>query len=111
MQEVDEITMKKIILLKEEVRKMLVPIDDKAIRLLRLANLIDSIQRLGLSHHFEHEIGEVLQHIHNKYVGNGIITLDEDLHVVALVFRLLRQQGYHISPGRPQINYCILNIF
>ncbi|XP_058730544.1 (-)-germacrene D synthase-like [Vicia villosa] len=88
-------TMKQIIMLKEKVRQILVPTDA-----LRDANLIDSIQRLGLYHHFEHEIGELLQHIHNNNVQNGIITLNrnEDLHSNALIFRLLRQQGYHILP-------------
>ncbi|CAI8617517.1 unnamed protein product [Vicia faba] len=92
--ELDEI-MKQTIMLKEKVRLMLVPTNP-----LRDANLIDSIQRLGLYHHFELEIGELLQHIHNNYVQNGTVTLNlnQDLQSIALVFRLLRQQGYHILP-------------
>ncbi|KAL5055167.1 hypothetical protein RYX36_035849 [Vicia faba] len=92
--ELDEI-MKQIIMLKEKVRLMLVPTNP-----LRDANLIDSIQRLGLYHHFELEIGELLQHIHNNYVQNGTVTLNlnQDLQSIALVFRLLRQHGYHILP-------------
>ncbi|KAJ1441946.1 Terpenoid cyclases/protein prenyltransferase alpha-alpha toroid [Sesbania bispinosa] len=71
---------------------MLVPINEKAIGpLIEKANLIDSIQRLGLYHHFEHDIGEVMQHIHSNYVENGIITLNVDVHSIALLFRLLRQ--------------------
>ncbi|XP_061375423.1 probable terpene synthase 2 [Gastrolobium bilobum] len=96
--EVDEITKRQIITLNEKVSKMLVPINAKAFRPLTQANLIDSVQRLGLCYHFEREIGEVLQHIHNSYVENGIITLNEDLYSLALLFRLLRQQGYYISP-------------
>ncbi|XP_057414842.1 (-)-germacrene D synthase-like [Lotus japonicus] len=96
--EENEIITRKIQVLKEEVRKMLVLVDAKTTVPIREANLIDSIQHLGLYHHFEHEIGEVLQHIHNDYVENGKITLNEDLHALALVFRLLRQQGYRISP-------------
>ncbi|KAJ1441934.1 Terpenoid cyclases/protein prenyltransferase alpha-alpha toroid [Sesbania bispinosa] len=96
--EVDEI-MKQIIILKEQVRRMLVSVKEKAKRpLVKEASLIDSIQRLGLHYHFEHEIEEVLQHFHNNYVENGTITLNEDLHSISLVFRLLRQQGYHILP-------------
>ncbi|KAL5055168.1 hypothetical protein RYX36_035850 [Vicia faba] len=93
--ELDEI-MKQIIMVKEKVRLMLVPTNP-----LRDANLIDSIQRLGLYHHFELEIGELLQHIHNNYVQNGTVTLNlnQDLQSIALVFRLLRQHGYHILPG------------
>lgn len=94
--EFDEI-MKQIIVLKEKVRQMLVP-NKNVTNPLREANLIDSIQRLGLYHHFEHDIGELLRHIHNNHVENGTITLNEDLHSIALVFRLLRQQGYHILP-------------
>ncbi|CAI8617516.1 unnamed protein product [Vicia faba] len=92
--ELDEI-MKQTIMLKEKVRLRLVPRNP-----LRDANLIDSIQRLGLYHHFELEIGELLQHIHNNYVQNGTVTLNlnQDLQSIALVFRLLRQHGYHILP-------------
>ncbi|KAE9592954.1 putative lyase [Lupinus albus] len=86
-----------IIILKEKVRMMLVPAKEKALRPLIVANLIDLIQRLGLHYHFECEIEEVLQQIYNNYVENGIITLNEDLHSLSLLFRLLRQQGYHIS--------------
>ncbi|XP_061353566.1 (-)-germacrene D synthase-like isoform X2 [Gastrolobium bilobum] len=96
--EVDEIMEKQIIILKEKIRQKLVPGNEKALSPLMEATFIDSIQRLGLHYHFEHEIGEVLQHIHNTYVENGIITLNKDLCSLALVFRLLRQQGYHISP-------------
>ncbi|XP_061340524.1 (-)-germacrene D synthase-like [Gastrolobium bilobum] len=96
--EVDEIMEKQIIILKEKVRQKLIPGNEKALRPLTEATLIDSIQRLGLHYHFEHEIGEVLQRIHNSYVENDIVTLNEDLCSLALVFRLLRQQGYNISP-------------
>jgi hypothetical protein len=97
VQELDEIR-KQIIMLKERVRKTLL-VNENATSPLRDANLIDLIQRLGLYHHFEYEIGELLRQIHNNYVENGTITLSEDLNSIALVFRLLRQQGYHILPG------------
>jgi len=92
-------------MLKEKVRQMLIP-NENATNPLREANLIDSIQRLGLYHHFEQEIRELLRHINNNHVENGtIITLNEDLHSIALVFRLLREQGYHILPGKPHHVY------
>ncbi|XP_027356306.1 (-)-germacrene D synthase-like isoform X3 [Abrus precatorius] len=94
--EVDEIKEEHIRILKEKVRKMLVLVNDRALTP-KDANLIDSIQRLGLYYQFEHEIDDVLQHIHRNYVENGIITFNGDLHSIALVFRLLRQQGYNIS--------------
>ncbi|CAL0323348.1 unnamed protein product [Lupinus luteus] len=95
---VDKTMEMQIITLKEKVRKMLVPAKEKASRPLTVSNLIDLIQRLGLHYHFELEIEEVLQQICNNYVENGIITLNEDLHSLSLLFRLLRQQGCHISP-------------
>ena len=98
VQEVDENMEGQIETLKESVRKMLVPATDKP---LTKVKLIDSIQHLGVYYHFENEIDEVLQQIHKNYVKDGIITLNEDLHSLALLFRLLRQQGYRISPGMP----------
>ncbi|KAI4356603.1 hypothetical protein L6164_000614 [Bauhinia variegata] len=81
-------------ILTEEVRKKLMAASEKPIEKLKL---IDSIQRLGVFYHFEREIDEVLQHVHKNFVHDGIITLNEDLHSLALIFRLLRQQGYGIS--------------
>ncbi|KAK7257291.1 hypothetical protein RIF29_31159 [Crotalaria pallida] len=96
--EVDEKMAEQIIILKEKVRKMLAPANEKALKPLTMASLIDSIQRLGLYYHFELEIEEVLQQIYKNYVENSILSLNEDLHSLALLFRLLRQQGYHILP-------------
>ncbi|KAI9093358.1 hypothetical protein K1719_027372 [Acacia pycnantha] len=82
-------------MLKEEVRKMLaLPTKNLVAKM----NLIDSIQRLGVSYHFELEIDDILQQIHDTYVENGVITLEEDLHTLALLFRLLRQHGHRVSP-------------
>nr|QHU78612.1 monoterpene synthase [Albizia julibrissin] len=82
-------------MLKEEVRKMLVlPTKNLEAKM----NLIDSIQRLGVSYHFELEIDDILQQIHDTYVENDVITLEEDLHTLALLFRLLRQHGHRVSP-------------
>ncbi|KAM1525386.1 hypothetical protein ACFX1Q_010608 [Malus domestica] len=54
-------------------------------------DLIDDIQRLGVSYHFGNEIEEILQNIHGSSYD-----LD-DLCTAALHFRLLRQQGYNVS--------------
>ncbi|RHN45954.1 putative lyase [Medicago truncatula] len=61
--------------------------------------LIDSICRLGVGYHFEKEIDEVLQHIHKSYVENGEITLEDSLCSLAMLFRVFRQQGLHVSPN------------
>ncbi|KAI4323978.1 hypothetical protein L6164_023547 [Bauhinia variegata] len=62
-------------------------------------NFIDSVQRLGVSYHFESEIDEALKQIYNSCTKNNIITHDDDLYSLGLLFRLLRQQGYRISSG------------
>nr|QEV81847.1 terpene synthase 8 [Prunella vulgaris] len=75
--------------LKEEIRNLFLQIrDDSPLKL----DLIDSIQRLGVGYHFEKEIRETLKYIHenNPIYENE----DDELRVVALRFRLLRQQGY-----------------
>ena len=83
--------------LKEEARDMLL-ISCMENPLMKV-EIIDSIQCLGLSYHFEAEIDQVLKQIHNVYVENNEITHIEDLHSLALLFKLLRQHGYPISPG------------
>ncbi|KAH6786409.1 hypothetical protein C2S52_005961 [Perilla frutescens var. hirtella] len=54
--------------------------------------LIDSIQRLGVGYHFEKEIHNSLRYIYEYYGTKN----NDDLRVVALRFRLLRQQGFHV---------------
>ncbi|XP_050365371.1 (-)-alpha-pinene synthase-like [Argentina anserina] len=67
---------------------------DFALRL----KLIDAIQRLGVAYHFQEEIEDALQHIHDTYRDDPCNNSD-DLYTVALWFRLLRQHGYDISSG------------
>ncbi|XP_022717944.1 (+)-delta-cadinene synthase isozyme A [Durio zibethinus] len=75
--------------LKEEVRKMLLaPIDNSNQKL----PLIDAIQRLGVSYHFEKEIEDELETI---YRDNNDI--ENDLYTTALRFRLLREHGFYVS--------------
>ncbi|XP_065628263.1 (-)-germacrene D synthase isoform X1 [Quercus suber] len=79
--------------LKEEVQRILMaPIDN----LLEKLELIDAIQRLGVSYHFESEIDEVLQQIHRYHYTCDVQESDDALYTIALHFRLLRQQGYNI---------------
>ncbi|KAL6987024.1 (-)-germacrene D synthase [Sarracenia purpurea var. burkii] len=79
-----------LLLLKEKVRKMLEVVATKPSDKL---NLIDSIQRLGISYHFETEIETALLHLFETrdYHSN------DDLYTTALSFRLLRQQGHFVS--------------
>ncbi|XP_048132496.1 (-)-germacrene D synthase-like [Rhodamnia argentea] len=81
--------------LKREVRKMVTDVVEKPSQML---HLIDQIQRLGIYYHFECEIDKQLGQIHKSYsqLVHGVFKAD-DLHMIALIFRLLRQQGYNIS--------------
>ncbi|KAL7099119.1 hypothetical protein ACP275_09G062800 [Erythranthe tilingii] len=81
---------KEIEVLKEEARNMLISRDSK---LSEKLVLIDTIERLGLSYHFENEIQQQLSLAFN----GGHLKLEneesDDLFIVALQFRLLRQHG------------------
>ena len=70
------------------------------INLLEKLELIDAIQRLGVSYHFEGEIDEVLQQIHKHHYTCDVQESDGALYTIALHFRLLRQQGYNILSGK-----------
>ncbi|MED6218715.1 hypothetical protein PIB30_029038 [Stylosanthes scabra] len=84
--------------LKKEVAKMLIDDDDAASMPIAKVYLIDLICHLGIQYHFEREIHEVLQQIHNSYTKNGeIIIIEENLRSLALSFRVLRQYGYRVS--------------
>ncbi|CAK9136867.1 unnamed protein product [Ilex paraguariensis] len=79
--------------LKEEVKKILgIAVDQQSQQL----NLIDAIQRLGVSYHFESEIDSALQHIYDA-CHDCDDKDDDDLYTTALRFRLLRQQGHNVS--------------
>lgn len=58
-------------------------------------NLIDNIERLGVAYHFEKEIDQQIHELYNAYPTFE----NDDLHTVALYFRLLRQHGHDISTG------------
>ncbi|XP_058104887.1 sesquiterpene synthase TPS2-like [Magnolia sinica] len=86
--ELDPCTKQRAEKLKEEVKKILSDVNNTVQKL----NLIDAIQRLGVAYHFETDIEKELHRIYDDYNGNG-----DNLHAVALQFRLLRQQGYNVS--------------
>ncbi|EOY24797.1 Myrcene synthase, chloroplastic, putative [Theobroma cacao] len=74
-----------------EVRMML----DKEINLLEQLELIDSLQRLGLSYHFENEIKTILDSISADHIN--VAWKKDNLHAIAIEFRLLRQHGYKVT--------------
>ncbi|KAG8051372.1 hypothetical protein GUJ93_ZPchr0001g30334 [Zizania palustris] len=59
-------------------------------------NLVDVLQRLGVDHRFQGEINTALTKIHRAELND---TSSSSLHEVALRFRLLRQQGFWVSPA------------
>ncbi|KAG7964043.1 hypothetical protein I3843_09G148700 [Carya illinoinensis] len=61
-------------------------------------SMIDAVQRLNIDCHFQEEIEAILQRQYVKYITHGEYGHHDELHVVALRFRLLRQQGYYVAP-------------
>jgi (-)-alpha-terpineol synthase len=82
-------------MLKAQVRMMLHNVVDP----LEQLELIDILQRLGLSYHFEGEIKRILQDLYNINDHGGDVGKTKDLYATALKFRLLRQHGYNVSQG------------
>ncbi|KAF3492728.1 hypothetical protein DY000_02054058, partial [Brassica cretica] len=83
-------------LLKQEVSRML----DETEGLLEQLELVDNLQRLGISYHFEREIKKILTNVHVRHVGHRKRVdrkRSEDLYATALKFRLLRQHGFNIA--------------
>ncbi|XP_022000739.2 R-linalool synthase QH1, chloroplastic [Helianthus annuus] len=58
--------------------------------------LIDDLQRLGISYHFEDEIRDLLEMIYQNYYKTPDKWNRMDLKLKALGFRLLRQHGYQV---------------
>ena len=60
----------------------------------------DIIQRLGIAHHFEHEIEALLRKQHSVFSSHlSDFVNGHKLYELALTFRLLRQRGHHVPPG------------
>ena len=81
--------------MKSDVRNLLTAPETKMVDTM---NLIDTLERLGISYHFENEIEDKLQQFFDL---NMDYNDDEayDLYTVALHFRLFRQHGHPISTG------------
>ncbi|KAL5735718.1 hypothetical protein ACOSQ2_030506 [Xanthoceras sorbifolium] len=83
--------------LKDKVKEMLMaPINDPAEKV----NLINLLNRLGVSYHFRAEIEEHLNHIFEAQ-PNIPEDNDYDLYTIALFFRVLKQHGYKLSYRSP----------
>lgn len=99
----DHDTKQKILELKEEVKTMLLAAAHQPDQQLKL---IDDLQRLGLAYHFQAEINLALGNMKVMFSELFGTKSERDLRVVALCFRLLRQQGYDVSSGK--LRYAVL---
>ncbi|WOG95361.1 hypothetical protein DCAR_0414676 [Daucus carota subsp. sativus] len=77
--------------LKEDIRGLIHAETD--VPLARL-ELLDSVQRLGLNCLFQEDIKQSIDALCKADSG-----LDDDLHLTALRFRILREHGYSVSQG------------
>lgn len=68
---------------------------------LKVMEVVDELQRLGLSYHFQIEINQILESINEKFHDGGetLELKDKSLYATALHFRISRQLGYHIPQG------------
>nr|XP_043613103.1 (-)-beta-pinene synthase, chloroplastic-like [Erigeron canadensis] len=82
--------------LKEVVRTMICKEIGMVENPLSILNLVDDLQRLGISYHFVDEIDRLLENIHCNYYKNQEKWTNMDFNLKCLGFRLLRQHGYHI---------------
>lgn len=60
--------------------------------------LIDAVQRLGISYHFQDEINASLQKLKSTEFDN------ESFYQIALQFWLLRQERYYVSCGKHNLS-------
>ncbi|XP_044502971.1 isoprene synthase, chloroplastic-like [Mangifera indica] len=94
-EDVDEECENKAKKLEEEVRRMM---NNENAELLSILELIDDIQRLGLGYRFHEDIKIALDRISMSWEEyDDDAKAENKLHSTALRFRLLRQNGCHIS--------------
>ncbi|KAL8132558.1 hypothetical protein AgCh_008155 [Apium graveolens] len=89
----DSDTEEKVQALKQEARKMLLAAAHQPQQQLKLIN---DFQRLGVAYHFEAEIEAALSKINDIYHEVCGSQTEDDLHMIALCFRLLRQHGFKV---------------
>ncbi|THG12024.1 hypothetical protein TEA_020737 [Camellia sinensis var. sinensis] len=80
--------------LKKHVKKL---VENEDIKPLAKLELIDNIDRLGLSYHFEKEINIALGTLIRSTNNDDAYIEQEGLHATALRFRILRQHGHKVS--------------
>ncbi|KAL2244876.1 UNVERIFIED_CONTAM: Trans-alpha-bergamotene synthase [Sesamum indicum] len=96
-----EVKAKEYVEQAEKLKSRVKMIIDETEDLLDQLELIDNLQRLDISNHFQDRIEKLLDSIH-RTVESDDKHKERDLYVTALQFRLLRQHGYHV----PQEVFC-----
>jgi hypothetical protein len=79
--------------LKFHVRHLLL---QQEVELLPKLVVIDTVQRLGVAYHFDDEINAILNSVSTE--RQDVDRMD-DVRLMTLSFRLLRQNNYPVSPG------------
>ncbi|CAH9112301.1 unnamed protein product [Cuscuta epithymum] len=81
--------------LKEEVLRGLLL--DESLDAVAKLELIDNTEKMAISHHFEKEIAECLNHIMLSSAYKKFLCSKMDLYATALYFRVLRRYGHDVS--------------
>nr|AHI46572.1 monoterpene synthase [Zingiber montanum] len=92
VEEEDHTATARIKLLKEKVRKVIH--DDKEVE--EQLRLIDQLQQLGVAYHFKDDIKDSLSSLHASLEDTSL-KLKDNLHASAVLFRLLRENGFSVS--------------
>jgi hypothetical protein len=79
--------------LKFHVRHLLL---QQGVELLPKLRVIDTVQRLGVAYHLDDEISAILNSVSTE--RQDVDRMD-DVRLMTLSFRLLRQNNYPVSPG------------
>lgn len=82
-------------LLKYQTSKLM---EEKKGRVEEQLQLIDRLQQLGVAYHFKDEIKDALRGFHASFEDVSL-QLRDNLHASALLFRLLRENGFSVSEG------------
>ncbi|KAL3850834.1 hypothetical protein ACJIZ3_012716 [Penstemon smallii] len=83
--------------LKHEVSYILINSVENPLIINYKLELIDEISKLALSHYFEEEIRQVLNSTTTTTTSTSTI-YHQDPYLIALYFRILRQNGHNVSP-------------
>ncbi|KAG6525442.1 hypothetical protein ZIOFF_015398 [Zingiber officinale] len=83
---------KRLMLLKERIAEVICEKKEVEEQL----RLIDHLQQLGVAYHFKDDIKGCLRNLHSS-LEEISSTFKDDLHASALLFRLLRENGFSIS--------------